>query len=131
MKFSSLVLLVSLLNISSAIASTASLKVKTFTDYSNSHQNLCAAKTFNVDSAFAEKYNLEFYMFYRGQDEICFSGSEVEAEKIVDVILNAATGDAYVYPDAAKITKNQIIQHVRFEDEGGEHSFTLKLSRCP
>ncbi len=110
--------------------SSSILKVKTFTDYTHSHQDLRAAKTFIVDSAFAAKYDLEFYMFYRAEDEICFSGSEIEVEKIIDMILNIATGDAYVYPDKARITKNLITQNVRFEDEGGQHSFTLKISRC-
>ena len=113
-----------------ASADTAKLRVKSYTDYLNSNRDLSTPKIFLVDIAFAKKNYLEFYMFEKGEDEVCFTGPAREAAKIISVILNASTGDAYVYPGKAKITTSLITQDVRFEDEGGEHEFTVSVSSC-
>jgi hypothetical protein len=113
-----------------AFADTARLHVTTYTDYANSDQSLSTPIVLVVDVKFVEENNLEFYMFERGEDEICFSGPEKAAAKIVDAILSTSTGDAYVYPEKAKVTVNLIKQDVRFEDEAGEHEFTVSVPRC-
>ncbi len=77
-----------------------------------------------------KKHSLEFYVFYREEDLVCFTGPSDQASKIVDAILEVTTGDAWVYPEDARVTPDRIQQDVKFVDEGGEHEFSIDISRC-
>lgn len=114
-------------------AGTAILKVWSLVDYTDSNRSLERAKIFKMDLAFVDKYNPIFYLFMEDREyteKLCFEGPATEAAKIIDAILNVATGDAYVYPKIARITDQRITQAVEYEDEGGYHDFELEVNRC-
>lgn len=88
------------------------------------------AKTLVVSMSSLKTLSLEFYVFYREEDHICFTGPSEQAAQIVDAILNVTTGDAWVYPEVARVKTDQIQQIVKFVDEGGEHEFSINVLRC-
>ena len=65
-----------------------------------------------------------------GDNEICFNGSPLEANEIVQQILENAAGDASIYGSKVKISDSRIEQNISLDDESGRHSFKLDIARC-